>query len=95
MSLYPGFADSPSQPGLPLLSAAWGEGQREPQAQKSTFSLAPLTFGGSSDFRWGSWGEAAGGEEHAEAVVVPVSVAAGEAAVELDDPVHRLGAAVR
>ncbi|WP_460802249.1 hypothetical protein, partial [Microbacterium sp. GXF6406] len=25
---------------------------------------------GSSDIRWGSWGEAAGGEEHAEAVVV-------------------------
>ena len=50
---------------------------------------------GSSDFRWGSWGEAAGGEEHAEAVVVAVAVAAGEAAVQLDDPVHRLGSAVR
>ena len=45
----------------------------------------PLT--GSSDIRWGSWGESAGGEEHAEAVVVAVAVAAGEAAVELDDPV--------
>ncbi|WP_376837604.1 hypothetical protein, partial [Brevibacterium otitidis] len=37
-------------------------------------------FGGSSDIRWGSWGESAGGEEHAEAVVVLVAVAAGEAA---------------
>ena len=50
---------------------------------------------GSSDIRWGSWGESAGGEEHAEPVVVPVAVAAGEAAVELDDPVHGLGATVR
>ena len=49
---------------------------------------------GSSDIRWGSWGESAGGEEHAEPVVVPVAVAAGEAAVELDDPVDGLGAAV-
>lgn len=49
----------------------------------------------SSDIRWGSWGESAGGEEHAEPVVVPVAVAAGEAAVEFDDPVHGLGAAVR
>ncbi|MGV9770351.1 glycoside hydrolase domain-containing protein, partial [Microbacterium sp. NPDC003461] len=31
---------------------------------------------GSSDIRWGSWGESAGGEEHAEPVVVPVAVAA-------------------
>ena len=52
-------------------------------------------FTGSSDIRWGSWGEPAGGEEHAEAVVVAVAVAAGEAAVQLDDPVHRLGSAVR
>jgi hypothetical protein len=43
----------------------------------------------------GSWGEAAGGEEHAQRVVVAVAVAAGEAAVELDDPVHGLGATVR
>ena len=50
---------------------------------------------GSSDIRWGSWGESAGGEEHAEPVVVAVAEAAGEAAVEFDDPVHRLGAAVR
>lgn len=42
----------------------------------------------------GSWGESAGGEEHAEAVVLAVAIAAGEAAVELDDPVDRLGAAV-
>ena len=48
----------------------------------------------SSDIRWGSWGEAAGGEEHAEAVVVPVAIAAGEAPVQLDDSVDRLGAAV-
>jgi len=50
---------------------------------------------GSSDIRWGSWGEAAGGEEHAESVVVAVAVAAGEAAMQLDDPVDGLGAAVR
>ena len=50
---------------------------------------------GSSDIRWGSWGESAGGEEHAEPVVVAVAVAAGEAAVEFDDPVHGLSAAVR
>jgi hypothetical protein len=36
----------------------------------------------------GSWGESAGGEEHAEAVVLAVAIAAGEAAVELDDPVE-------
>ena len=50
---------------------------------------------GSSDIRWGSWGESAGGEEHAEPVVVAVAEAAGEAAVQFDDPVHRLSAAVR
>lgn len=50
---------------------------------------------GSSDIRWGSWCEAAGGEEHAEAVVLAVAVAACEAAVELDDAVDGLGAAVR
>lgn len=50
---------------------------------------------GSSDIRWGSWGESAGGEEHAEPVVVAVAEAAGEAAVQLDDPVHGLSAAVR
>ena len=42
---------------------------------------------GSSDIRWGSWGESAGGEEHAEPVVVAVAEAAGEAAVQFDDPV--------
>lgn len=57
--------------------------------------LGPEVETGSSDIRWGSWGESAGGEEHAEAVVVAVAVAAGEAAVQLDDPVHRLGSAVR
>lgn len=39
------------------------------------------SFAGFSDIRWGSRGEAAGGEEHAEPVVVAVAVAAGEAAV--------------
>ena len=38
--------------------------------------------------------EAAGDEEHAEPVVVAVAVAAGDAAVELDDAVDGLGAAV-
>lgn len=51
-------------------------------------------FAGSSDFWWGGGVEAAGDEEHAEAVVVGVAVAAGDAAVELDDPVDRFGAAV-
>src|SRR5690606_11044058 len=51
-------------------------------------------FDGSSDIRWGSWGEAAGGEEHAEAIIVAVAEAAGEASVEFDDPVHGFGAAV-
>src|SRR5690625_516944 len=49
---------------------------------------------GSSDFRWGSGVESAGCEEHAEAVVGEVAVAAGEAAVELDDAVDGLGAPV-
>ena len=49
---------------------------------------------GSSDIRWGSVGESAGGEEHAEPVVLAVAVAAGEASVQLDDPVDRFGAAV-
>ena len=57
--------------------------------------LARLGFDGSSDIRWGSWGESAGGEEHAEPVVVAVAEAAGEAAVKFDDPVHGLSAAVR
>lgn len=64
--------------------------ERGPESWKLTLR----TIGGSSDIRWGSWGEAAGGEEHAESVVVAVAVAAGEAAVEFDDPVHGLGAAV-
>ncbi|WP_460801805.1 IS21 family transposase, partial [Microbacterium sp. GXF6406] len=34
------------------------------------YSVPARLIGGSSDIRWGSWGEAAGGEEHAEAVVV-------------------------
>jgi len=67
------------------------------------YDLAPQSVGltggagisGSSDIRWGSWGESAGGEEHAEPVVVAVAEAAGEAAVQLDDPVHGLSAAVR
>ena len=56
---------------------------------------AYIELWGSSDIRWGSWGEPAGGEEHAEPVVVAVAEAAGEAAVQLDDPVHGLSAAVR
>lgn len=47
-----------------------------------------------SDIWWGLWGEASGGEEHAEAVVLSVAVAAGEAAVEFDDSVDGFGAAV-
>lgn len=43
----------------------------------------------------GSWGEAADGEEHAEAVVVPVAVAAGEVPVGFNDAVDRLRTAVR
>lgn len=50
---------------------------------------------GSSDIWWGLWGESVGGEEHAGSVVVAVAVAAGGAAVELDDPVCGLGATVR
>jgi hypothetical protein len=50
---------------------------------------------GSSDVRWGSWGESAVGEEHAEPVVVAVAEAAGEATVQLVDPVHGLSSAVR
>lgn len=57
--------------------------------------VATQEISGSSDIRWGSWGESAGGEEHAEPVVVAVAEAAGEAAVQLDDPVHGLSAAVR
>lgn len=43
----------------------------------------------------GSCGEAASDEEHAEPVVLAVAEAAGEAPVELDDPVDGLRAAVR
>lgn len=46
---------------------------------------------GSSDIRWGSWGESPGSQEHAEAVAV--AAAAGETAVQLDDA-HGFGAAV-
>ena len=49
---------------------------------------------GSWDSWWGIWGEASGGEEHSESVVVEVAVAAGEAAVEFDDSVDGFGAAV-
>lgn len=42
----------------------------------------------------GSWGEATGGEEHSEAVVVGVAESSGEAPVEFDDAVDGLGAAV-
>ena len=59
---------------------------------ESTFATVRLR--GSSDIRWGSWRESSGGEEHWEEVVVSVAVAAGEAAVELDDAVDRFGATV-
>ena len=49
---------------------------------------------GSSTLRWGLWGEAAGDEEHSESVVVGVAEAAGDAAVEFDQPVDGLGPAV-
>lgn len=38
--------------------------------------------------------ESAGGEEHAEPVVVSVAEAAGEAAVEFDQSVHCFSAAI-
>jgi hypothetical protein len=66
-----------------------------------TSSIARLHRGqneaitGSSDIRWGSGYESSGGQEHSEAVVVSVAVAAGQAAVELDDPVDGFGAAIR
>src|SRR5690606_35587769 len=49
---------------------------------------------GSWDIWWGSRGEAASDQEHAEAVVVEVAVAAGDAPVQLDDAVHGLGSSV-
>ena len=54
----------------------------------STRKVALRTSGG------GSWGEATGGEEHSEAVVVGVAESSGEAPVEFDDAVDGLGAAV-
>lgn len=54
-----------------------------------------VDISGSSDIGWGSGCEAASGEEHSEAVVGLVAEAAGEAAVELDDPVDGLGTPVR
>ena len=71
---------------------------RDAQVRMARYETDPalaIDFPGSSPIRWGSGLEAAGGEEHAEAVVVAVAVAAGEAAVQLDDPVHGLSAAVR
>ena len=69
-----------------------------PRRNTSAVAIPEVTavrMTGSSDIRWGSWGESAGGEEHAEPVVVAVAEAAGEAAVQLDDPVHGLSATVR
>ncbi|MEZ5085255.1 MAG: hypothetical protein R2722_03050 [Tessaracoccus sp.] len=51
------------------------------------------TIGGSSYLRWGD-GESAADEEHAQPVVVSVAEAAAIVAVELDEPVDGLGAAV-
>ncbi|MFB9286728.1 transposase, partial [Pseudoclavibacter helvolus] len=48
--------------GLPLAA----EVTREEDAQIR--ELIWPGFSGSSDIRWGSWGESAGGEEHAEPV---------------------------
>ena len=42
-----------------------------------------------------SWGESAGGEEHAQPVVVAVAITASESSVQFDDSIHGLGAAVR
>ena len=66
-----------------------------PGIDKAQEEITSRGIPGSSDIRWGSWGESAGGEEHAEPVVVAVAEAAGEAAVQFDDPVHGLSAAVR
>ena len=59
-----------------------------PETQ-SRGALASIT--GSSDIRWGSWGEATGGEEHAEPVVVAVAEASGQAPVELENVARSLG----
>ena len=89
-------------PGLqPLASSGWASAPDTPKLTADSSAKATpadVRLGakrGSSDIRWGSWGESAGGEEHAEPVVVAVAEAAGEAAVQLDDPVHGLSAAVR
>lgn len=55
---------------------------------------AELTLGALRTSGGGSWGEATGGEEHSEAVVVGVAESSGEAPVEFDDAVDGLGAAV-
>src|SRR5690625_1918268 len=54
---------------------------------------APV-FTGSPDIWWGSRLQSSGDEEHSESVVGEVAVAAGQAAVEFDDAVDGLGAAV-
>lgn len=49
---------------------------------------------GSSPIRWGSRGECSCGQQHSEPVVLAVAVAAGEAAVQLDDSIDGFGTAV-
>ena len=71
-----------------------GYGQSGGYGQPGGYGQQQGGYGGSSDIRWGSGLESSGGQEHAEAVVGQVAVAAGEAAVELDDAVDGFGAAV-
>jgi len=47
-----------------------------------------IEFGGSSDIRWGVGVESAGDQEHPEPVVLAVSVAACDAAVQFDEAVE-------
>src|SRR5665647_2967893 len=50
--------------------------------------LSKSTIGGSSDIRWGVGVESAGDQEHPEPVVLAVSVAACDAAVQFDEAVE-------
>src|SRR5690606_15958829 len=88
----------PHDPHTPAQTAPAPRGtQQTPQGLYGSRAKPSCQTGpqwGSSDFRWGSGLESSGDEEHAEAVVGQVAVAAGQAPVELDDAVHGLGAAV-
>lgn len=59
-----------------------------PSATAAQRSRSPALDGGSSDIWWGSWCESADGEEHSQSLVLAVAQVAGEAAVELVDPVE-------